>query len=233
MLRRGLAIDTSDVALITNVAEDHLGEFGVHDLDALAACKFIVAKGARRLVLNADDPVARRHAEGISSTPITWFSLGEQTSLVTEHVAVGGWACFLERGRLVLYRDGGKQPVVEVSEIPIALGGAARYNVANALAAIGVAAALGVPLEAIGEGLRTFTSTPEDNPGRLNTFTIRGAQVILDFAHNPHGMEALLEMAKALPSRRWLVTVGRQATATMPRRATWHEPCGEQPPTRS
>ena len=60
MLRRGLAVDASDVALITNVAEDHLGEFGIHDLDALAACKFIVAKGARRLVLNADDPVARR-----------------------------------------------------------------------------------------------------------------------------------------------------------------------------
>jgi UDP-N-acetylmuramyl tripeptide synthase len=208
MLRRGLAVDKTDVAAVTNVAEDHLGEFGVHDLDALAECKFVVARAAKHLVLNADDPVVRRHAEKLSQ-PITWFSLDARDPFVTEHVAAGGEACLLEWGRLVSKAGSQKLAFAEVAEVPIALGGAARYNIANALAAIGVAVRLGLHPRAIGEGLRSFESTPENNPGRLNEFSIGGARVIVDFAHNPHGIEALLETAAALPARRRLITIGQ------------------------
>lgn len=208
MLRRGLAVERSDVAAVTNVAEDHLGEFGVHDLEALAECKFVVARAAERLVLNADDPTVRRRGKSLAN-PITWFSLDPADDFVGAHLAAGGSACLLERGRLVMRHGESKVALAEVAEIPIALGGAARYNLANALAAIGVADALGLNARAIGEGLRTFESTPEANPGRLNEFSIGGARFILDFAHNPHGIEALLDMAAALPARRRLVTIGQ------------------------
>lgn len=208
MLRRGLAVERSDVAAVTNVAEDHLGEFGVHDLDALAECKFVVARAAQRLVLNADDPTVRRHGEALPN-PITWFSLDPQDPFLLRHIEAGGSACLLERGRLMVRHGDSKLALAEVADVPIALGGAARYNIANCLAAIGVADALGLHPRAIGEGLRSFESTPETNPGRLNEFTIGGARFILDFAHNPHGVEALLEMAAALPARRRLVTIGQ------------------------
>ncbi len=208
MLRRGVALDTADVALITNVAEDHLGEFGVHDVEAIAECKFIVARAAKHLVLNADDDLIRALG-GRLDTPITWFSLSSNDPLVTEHVAAGGEACVLERGRLV-WKGGGKSlPLIELADVPIALGGAARHNVANALAAIAVARKLGLGIRPIGEGLRQFESTPESNPGRLNVFTVGGATVVVDFAHNPHGIEALLEMAAAMPAKRRLITIGQ------------------------
>lgn len=208
MLRRGLAVERSDVAAVTNVAEDHLGEFGVYDLDALAECKFIVARAARHLVLNADDPVVRRHGEALD-VPTTWFSLEARDPFIAAHLAAGGTACLLEWGRLVARSSEGKIALAEVAEVPVALGGAARYNIANALAAIGVARQLGLTAQAIGEGLRRFESTPETNPGRLNEFSVAGARIIVDFAHNPHGVEALLEMAVALPAKRRLVTIGQ------------------------
>lgn len=208
MLRRGLALERTNVAAVTNVAADHLGEFGVHDLDALAECKFVVARAARHLVLNADDPVVRRHGQRLE-IPTTWFSLDAGDPFVTEHIAAGGSACFLERGRLVLVNENRKVALAEVADVPIALGGAARYNIANALAAIAVADRLGLGAKAIGEGLRRFESTTTSNPGRLNEFEIDGARIFVDFAHNPHGVEALLEMAAALPAKRRLVTIGQ------------------------
>jgi len=225
MLRRGLAVERTDVAAVLNVAEDHLGEFGVHDLDALARCKFIVDRAAQRLVLNADDPVVRRHGEG-TRRPIIWFSLHPDDPFVIAHLAAGGDACLLERGRLVLHRRGRRLAMAEVAEVPLTLGGAARYNIANALAAVAVAAELGLQPKAIGAGLRRFESTPETNPGRLNEFSIDGARVIVDFAHNPHGVTALLETAAALPAERRLVTIGQagdrdDASILQLARATW------------
>ncbi len=60
LLRRGLAVEGAQAAVVTNVAEDHLGEFGVNSLAELAETKLLVAKGLRQdgtLVLNADDPM--------------------------------------------------------------------------------------------------------------------------------------------------------------------------------
>src|SRR5206468_3212752 len=60
ILRRGLAVPRAHVALVTNVANDHLGEFGIFDVPALADTKMVVARAvgpAGRVVLNADDPL--------------------------------------------------------------------------------------------------------------------------------------------------------------------------------
>ncbi len=225
MLRRGLAVAATDVACVTNVAEDHLGEFGVHDLDALAECKFVVARAARRLVLNADDPVVRRHGATVSQ-PVTWFTLEPAAPHVAELRQSAAALCRLEWGRVVWEEGGEKVAIAEVADLPVTLGGAARHNVANVLAATAVARHLGIAVGAIADGLRSFESTPEDNPGRLNQFEIGGARVIVDFAHNPHGVRALIEMAARLPAQRRLLTIGQagdrdDASIRELARATW------------
>lgn len=208
MLRRGLAVQHAEVGLVTNVAEDHLGESGIYDVEALAQAKLIVHKAARRLVLNADDPVLSRHGLELRK-PTTWFSWDAHNPLIERHRAKGGLACRVVGPQIVFDHGPDTKAVISIDSIPITLKGAARHNVANAMAAVGVAMALDLPMEAIRTGLRSFESSPQENPGRLNLFELGGATAVVDFAHNPHGVAALLEMAASMKPRRTLVTTGQ------------------------
>jgi len=213
MLRRGLGVTDADVAVILNVAEDHLGEWGVEDLAALVEAKFVVTHAGRNLVLNADDPELVRRAPAVER-PITWFGLDAANPTLAAALTAGAPVVFLQEGEIHSRFDGRAVTVVRLDEVPIALGGAARHNVANALAAIATAHYLGLPLEAVRQGLRGFRSDPTENPGRLNIFDLGGARVMVDFAHNPHGLEAILEMAAALPAERRLVLIGQAGDRT-------------------
>jgi cyanophycin synthetase len=207
MLRRGLALTGADAALVTNIAADHLGEFGILDVRALAEAKLVIAKAVRpggRIILNADDPELLA-AAGRLTLPITWFSLDAANPRVEAHLAAGGDACYLENGVLSVAWGDERTAVVRVEEIPLTLGGAARHNVANALGAIGLAAAAGLPVEAIAKGLRCLTS----NLGRAVSLELGGARVLLDYAHNPHGMAAMVELALQLPGDRRLLVLGQ------------------------
>jgi cyanophycin synthetase len=216
ILRRGLAVDRAKAALITNVSADHLGEFGVYDLPSLAAAKLVVTRVVEpdgRIVLNADDPQLVA-AAGLTSgkkiaAPITWFSLDPAHPKIRERLEAGGEACFLEDGALVLARGSERTAVVRVEEVPITFGGAARHNIANALGAIAMATALGLPVEAMAAGLRRVGGTPEDNPGRANLFERKGVRILVDYAHNPNGLKALLDIARSLPAERRLMILGQ------------------------
>jgi cyanophycin synthetase len=211
ILRRGLPVRRAEVALVTNVANDHLGEYGIFGLDALADAKMVVAKAVGRegrVVLNADDP--RLLVRGAAlDRPVAWFTLEPRHPHVVSHVATGGDACVLDGDVLVLHRGGERHAIARVGDVPIAFGGAARHNVANALAALGVASALDLPREAMTSGLCRFESSPAGNPGRTNQWELNGVRVIVDFAHNPHGLEALIAMAAALRGRRRALVIGQ------------------------
>ncbi|MDP7062970.1 MAG: Mur ligase family protein [Planctomycetota bacterium] len=209
MLRRGLGLGAgeADVVLLNNIAEDHLGEWGIQDLDMLADTKFVIRHAGKRMVLNADDEKSIERAHLVSQ-PVTWFCLDVQNPVLQEHLAANGSAALLDSDALWWYEDGTCERLIGVDEVPITLNGAARHNIANALAAIAVAKGLGLDQEAILAGLRAFRSDAKDNPGRLNLFDIDGVQVLVDFAHNPHGLDALMTMAKAMKPKRLLVTVG-------------------------
>ena len=215
LVRRGLALERGELAVVLNVGGDHLGDWGTPDLRTLAEAKFIVTRGARRVILNGDDAEVRAAAQRLLSEEqeIIWFSLHGDGAELREHLARGGGATYLEGERLMLRRTAGSGgqtlAVAALDEVPMTLGGAARHNVANALAAIAAADLLGLSPEAIGNGLRTFASDPQDNPGRLNEFTVNGARVLVDFAHNPDGVAALCAMAVALPARRRLILLGQ------------------------
>ena len=211
LLRRGLTVERADVAVVTNIADDHLGEFGVQDLGALAKTKLLVARAVGPeggVVLNADDPILVESAASVRA-PVVWFSLEPDRPVLAEHLRAGGAAAVSADGDLVLAAGNTRRVAAAVSEIPLALGGAARHNVANALAAMAAAQVLGIPIEAVARVLRRFGQSVEDNPGRANVVELGGVLLIVDFAHNPHGMAALVRMAASFPSRRRLLLLGQ------------------------
>ncbi len=203
ILRRGLPVERVDAALITNIAEDHLGQYGINTIDALARAKAVVAKGLDShgtLVLNADDAQLVALAPELAPTKC-WFSLDQANAVLQAHRAQGGAACFLRDGILVYSAPGGEEtPIVAVNDIPMTLNGAARHNIHNALGAIGLAKSLGLDNGAIASALRQFSSSMEDNPGRGNQFDVHGARVIMDFAHNVHSMEAMASTVANMPA---------------------------------
>jgi len=205
LLRRGLAVEEADVALITNIAADHLGDFGSRSLDELLQIKWIISRAVRRggtLVLNADDSRLVEQARDYPGR-IAWFSLDPDRRDI-EFRPDDGW--------LIRERDGTAERLCRIDEIPLALEGAARHNVANALAAAAVCSQLGVGAEAIAAGLSRMRQ--DDNPGRGNFYTFNGARVIVDFAHNPHAMAAIAAMIAALPAKRRLLAFAQAGDRT-------------------
>ncbi|NGX17683.1 Mur ligase family protein [Wenzhouxiangella sp. XN24] len=205
LLRRGLAVEEADVALVTNIAADHLGDFGSRSLDELLQIKWVISRAVRRggtLVLNADDERLVAQARDYAGR-IAWFSLDPDRRDI-EFRPDDGW--------LIRERDGRRERLCRIDEIPLALDGAARHNVANALAAAAVCSQLGVGTEAIAAGLTRMRH--EDNPGRGNFYTVEGARVIVDFAHNPHAMAAIAELVSALPAERRLLAFAQAGDRT-------------------
>jgi cyanophycin synthetase len=219
MLRRGLGVTRADAVALLNVADDHVGEYGIEELDDLVDAKLIIRKAVepeRPIVLNADDPLSAARAAEVVRSPITWFSLDPQNPRIVQHLEEGGTACLLDSDAetLTFVHRGRSTTVAAVGDVPITFGGHARFNIENALAAIGLAMAVDIPTPAIAAGLAGFQSNPRDNPGRGNVFNLGGVTAIVDFAHNPHGMRALLAMANAMPARRRLVTLGQAGDRT-------------------
>jgi cyanophycin synthetase len=197
ILRRGLPIDKVDAALITNIAEDHLGQYGINTVAALAQAKAVVAKGLQHngeskgtLVLNADDEYLVALAPELLVNKC-WFSLDENNPTLQQHKQQGGAVCFV-KGQQLVYADANEETsIIGVNDIPMTLNGAALHNIQNALGAIGLAKSLGIDNKAITNALSKFASNSEDNPGRGNQFSVNNAQVIMDFAHNVHSMQAM------------------------------------------
>lgn len=208
MLRRGLAVERCEVAAVLNVGEDHLGEWGVGSLAGLAEGKFTVTHVADRVVLNADDEHVATRGDALAK-PVVWFSLEPGSKRIQDHLAQGGRAFLLDGERMVIRDGDSEELILPVSEVPVTMNGAARYNVSNALAAAAIAEQLGFALEPIRTGLRDFQNDVAHNPGRLNRFDVGGVTAIVDYAHNPHGFEAIFDLMRHLPAKRKAVLLGQ------------------------
>jgi len=217
ILRRGLAVERATAALLTNVAEDHLGEFGVASLRDLLESKLVVASvvlPTGRVVLNADDPFVAAEAPPILAArdvqaPLVWYGREAQNPTLRAHLDRGGEACLVAQGRFVHFALGQTTELCAVTDAPITFEGAAWHNVSNALGAIALARALGAPFAAIDSTLRTFGRSAEENPGRGLRIDLGGITLLVDFAHNPHGMRALVDLALSLPARRRAILLGQ------------------------
>jgi cyanophycin synthetase len=197
ILREGLGYERNDVAVVLNVASDHLGLRGIDTLDELARVKQVVVEAVPRngyAVLNADDPRVlgmRRRCSG----DVVLFSMDPANEAVASHLRRGGRAVVLDHDGTVeriVYRHGSRaQSVVRTDALPSTFGGRARMNVQNAMAAVGACLVAGAHLQDVRLALQSYTTSYETSPGRLNMTERDGATVVVDYCHNAHGMRML------------------------------------------
>lgn len=211
ILRAGLGFDECDVGIVLNVASDHLGLRGIHTLEQLADVKGVIASVVRRdghAVLNADDPLVLAMRDRTPGDLVLFSSAPEgENEEFEEHVARNGIAARLENGTFVIRRGRLRIPIAEEHEVPLMLGGAARFQRGNVLAAILAAYVQGVRYDDIRAGLLSFFPSPSMTPGRLNVLRIGGARVIVDYAHNPAAVSGLVELALHLPAARRIAVI--------------------------
>jgi cyanophycin synthetase len=196
IIRRGLGYDKADVAVITNIADDHLGMDGVDDLDELISVKALIAEEIRdggTIVLNADDPavaaIADRGRVRRHGPVIRYFSLDAGNPVTERHRRSGGITCELRGGQLVEFDGASQRPLLSLAELPGAYGGLAPHVVANALAAVAACRGNGVSAKDVRRALATF-SPGESNPGRGNVYLAAGGPVIVDYGHNTAAVDA-------------------------------------------
>jgi cyanophycin synthetase len=214
LLRRGIGVEKADAALITNIAEDHLGDFGSQNLQELLNVKWVIShavENAGCLILNADDKLLVAKSAEFNGT-IIWFSLTDDNPVVANHVGAGGIAFVFGSGDLVRLEGSSRETICAAKDIPITLGAAAAHNIANALGAAALAECLGLSIGQIRDGLVTMSQ--DSNPGRSNLYVVNGFEVLVDFAHNPQAMQALFAMARAVPARRRVLCFGQAGDRT-------------------
>ena len=215
LLRAGMGVKEVNVGGVLNVQADHLGLKGVDTLEQLAEVKRIVVEVATDCaVLNADDPLVLKMSGYTEAKNICYVTINPQHTLVREHIRAGGRACALEAGvngqMITLYDRGGHIPLLWTHLIPATLEGRATHNVQNAMFAAAMAFSLGIKLDAIRQGLRTFDSTFFQAPGRLNVYNEHPFKVLFDYGHNAHAVAAMADLAQRLDvaGRRIVVLAG-------------------------
>ena len=193
ILRAGLGFHNCNVAVVTNVAGDHLGLGGIDTIEKLARVKGVVPKTvfpSGYAILNADDDLVYGMRKELECN-IALFSLNEKSNRVLDHCKKGGLGAVYDDGYLTIIKGGWKIRVEKVGNVPITFSGTAEFNVANALGAVLAAYVSEVSIENIRLALQTFVPSPALTPGRMNIFKFNNFTVMLDYAHNTHGMQAI------------------------------------------
>jgi UDP-N-acetylmuramyl tripeptide synthase len=211
LLRRGLPVNDATAALVTNIASDHLGQYGINTVDEIAHVKLMVAKAIKApgsfIVLNADDTRLVKFApeffKASSPAPICWFSLQAGNPVIAKQIIEKRPCVYVENNHII-YSHETRDVIAEIDQIPMTVNGTAKHNIENALGVVGLCKVMGINNTAIHSGLMRFGKNPGDNPGRGNIYHRNGAKIIVDFAHNAHSMQAVMNMAKnmaqALPA---------------------------------
>jgi cyanophycin synthetase len=207
IVRRGLGWDWCDVAVLTNVQADHVGQDGIESVDDLLWVKSLVAERVREggtLVLNADDErlAALAEAPRVARVPkrVVYFSLRDSSVVVHRHLSRGGTAFFVRDGVIVEAEGDTEHAVAAVAAIPATLGGLAEFHAANALAAVAACRALGVAREAVAGALAAFEHNAH-NAGRTNLYRVGVGYVLVDYGHNADGYRAICRMTARFAGR--------------------------------
>jgi len=215
LLRAGMGVTKVNVGAVLNVQSDHLGLKGIDTLEQLAEVKRIVIEVATDCaVLNADDPLVLKMSGYTDAKVICYVTMNPSHALVREHVRAGGRACALEAGvngaMITLYDKGSHIPLLWTHLIPATLEGRALHNVQNAMVAASMAFSLGIKLDAIRQGLRTFDTTFFQAPGRMNVYSEHPFKVLFDYGHNAHAVAVMADLAGRLDvtGRRIVVLAG-------------------------
>ena len=204
MLRSGLGFHTCDVAVVTNVAADHLGMRDIFTVEDMAAVKGVLPRTVRKngwAVLNADDDLVYAMARTVDCK-VALFSMNEHSPRILEHVDAGGTAAVYEEGFVTIYRNSYKLRIDRAVEFPVTFGGRAGFNIENCLAAALACYLSGFTKDEIKTGLRTFIPSSTKTPGRMNVYKFPKFEVIVDYAHNTAGITKFADFMAATPATR-------------------------------
>ncbi|MEM0517769.1 MULTISPECIES: cyanophycin synthetase [Aequorivita] len=193
LLRAGLGFKKCDVAIVTNVAADHLGLKGIHTVEQLAKVKGVIPETVLPdgyAILNADDDLVYEMRRNINCN-LALFSMNEENPRILALQKLGGITAVYENGYVTLCRGTWKMRIMKAENIPLTYGGKATFMIQNILPAIIAANVRGISIEDMKMALETFIPSASQTPGRLNLFEFENFTILLDYAHNPAGMRAL------------------------------------------
>ncbi len=201
ILKSGLAFNECDVAIITNVAADHIGLGGINNIQQMARVKSVVAETVRRdgfAILNADDDLVYGIKDEIECR-VALFSMNENNPRIKAHCDAGGVATVYENGFVSILKGQWKIRVLAAKDIPITYQAKAVHNINNCLPAVLATYIFrDISLDDIRRALETFEPSPSQTPGRLNFFHFKNFTFLADFAHNPHGLKLLCDFVNKL-----------------------------------
>ena len=200
LLRAGLGFKKCDVAVVTNVAADHLGLKGIHTIEQLAKVKGVVPETVLPdgyAILNADDDLVYEMRRNVDCN-VALFSMDENNPRIKALQRLNGITAVYENGYVTICRGEWKMRIMEAANIPLTYGGKAKFMIQNVLAAVLAANVQGISNEDIKAGLETFIPSASQTPGRLNLFKFNDFSILLDYAHNPAGMRALQNFVNEL-----------------------------------
>jgi len=200
ILRAGLAFQTCDIAVVTNVSADHIGLGGIDTLEQMARVKGVVPETVTRngyAILNAEDDLVYEMREGLECN-IALFSMDENNERIRRHCNRGGIAAVFENEYVTIMKGNWKIRVERVADIPITFGGKAVHNIMNTLTSVLAAYLAKIDLDTIKQALKTFIPSPTQTPGRLNIFEFKNFKFLVDFAHNPAGLSLLCDFVNKM-----------------------------------
>ena len=193
ILRSGLGFNQCDIGVLTNIKEDHLGLSDIHNLKDLTRVKRVVLDSVKKngwCILNADDEYSMRLLNDLPAK-VAIFSMDEENPHMRKFAKEGKITCVYEDGYVTIKKGDWKIRISKVNNIPITMEGKAKFMIANVLAASLATYLHGFEIEDIANSLRTFIPSAQLTPGRLNIFNFKNFKVMIDFAHNAAGYEAI------------------------------------------
>ena len=210
IIRNGLAYDLADVAVITNITEDHIGIDGIEDMKELSKVKALVGEAVKKdgyVIINADDEWSIKILDRIKNEKI-FFSMNNENELIKKAINEGKIAIYVKDNYLYANNNKREYKIIGIKNIPITLDGVLEFNIQNVMAACGALIGMGIDYCMITKGFKTFKLNENYNLGRFNIYDLNGIKVILDYGHNIEGYRAVLKCLKKIKDKRVIGVIG-------------------------
>lgn len=210
IIKNGLAYDLADVAVITNITEDHIGIDGIEDMKELSKVKALVGEAVKKdgyVVINADDEWSIKILDRIKNEKI-FFSMNNENEIIKKAINEGKIAIYVKDNYLYANNNKREYKIIGIKNIPITLDGVLEFNIQNVMAACGALIGMGIDYCMIAKGFKTFKLNENYNLGRFNIYDLNGVKVILDYGHNIEGYRAVLKCLKKIKNKRVIGVIG-------------------------
>ena len=210
IIREGLAYEKADIAVFSNLTEDHLGIDGINTMEELLHVKTLVIEAVKQngaCILNADDPWIMKAKDKAGGEQVL-FSLNENNAHILEHINSGKRAVYIKENSIYYTNRGLTKEIMKISDIPATMNGGLKHNIYNSLAAIAASICLKIPIRTVKTAISGFSCDENINPGRFNVYDMGEYKIVLDYGHNIDGYRVTIEGLKCLNPTRLIGIIG-------------------------